>query len=150
MSQYNCFICKYQTTKRHIYEKHLTRKTHINKVMMKEKKDKKLVDKSNNYLSNDEEHINENNDFLMNTSNNNTTVTTIVDEAGNTIIEKTTYSTTNTTTDYDVHVDSNEFIDMMNSSLSELKSTGDKKAFVYNFFNFIFKHITDVRHSINN
>ena len=79
--------------------------------------------------------------------NDSTTITTIVDDAGNTIIEKTTYSTTNTTTDYDVHLDSADFIKMMNTSLATLKESGDRKAFVHNFFEYMFRHVTDIRHT---
>ena len=79
--------------------------------------------------------------------NETTTTTTITDESGNTIIEKTTYSTTNTVTDYDVHIDKADFIKMMATSINELKETGDKKTFVSNFFDYMFRHITEIRHS---
>lgn len=79
--------------------------------------------------------------------NDTTTITTIVDDTGNTIVEKTTYSTTNSCTDYDIHIDSADFIKMMNTSLSTLKETGDRKSFVNNFFQYMFKHVTDIRHT---
>lgn len=79
--------------------------------------------------------------------NETTTTTTITDESGNTIIEKTTYSTTNTVTDYDVHIDKADFIMMMTKSLTTLKETGDKETFVSNFFDYMFRHITEIRHS---
>jgi hypothetical protein len=79
--------------------------------------------------------------------NETTTTTTITDESGNTIIEKTTYSTTNTVTDYDVHIDKTDFIMMMTKSLTTLKESGDKEAFVSNFFDYMFRHITEIRHS---
>ena len=95
---------------------------------------------------------NDDDDNIQNTienlkDNDSTTITTIVDDAGNTIIEKTTYSTTNTTTDYDVHLDSADFIKMMNTSLATLKETGDRKSFVHNFFEYMFRHVTDIRHT---
>ena len=95
---------------------------------------------------------NDDDDNIQNTienlkDNDSTTITTIVDDAGNTIIEKTTYSTTNTTTDYDVHLDSADFIKMMNTSLATLKETGDRKSFVNNFFEYMFRHVTDIRHT---
>jgi hypothetical protein len=83
----------------------------------------------------------------INKDNDTTTTTTIVDDDGNMIIEKTTYSTTNSSTDYDVHIDAVDFVKMMNTSLSALKETGDKKAFVNNFFQYMFSHVTDIRHT---
>ena len=62
------------------------------------------------------------------------------------IVETTTYSTTNSSTDYDIHIDTGDFIRMMNTSLTELKQTGDKKKFVTGFFDYMFKHVTDIRH----
>ena len=200
---FNCIPCKYNTTKKHMYEKHLNRETHLKNIAnanskvdtkvdtkdkvnantnsieeikcecgkkykysksldnhkktcstLTEKKpfNKALYEKAN---SDFHKYMNDEDDDEMqstpiNKDNNSTTITTIVDDAGNTIIEKTTYSTTNSSTDYDVHIDAGDFVKMMNTSLATLKETGDKKSFVNNFFQYMFRHVTDIRHTSDN
>ena len=212
---FNCIPCNYKTTKKHIYENHFKRETHLKRMNVientetkatmvksnaktkekekekqlcvcgnyyksilthqnscstfKKEKDKNkdketavtiepinkaLYEKASadfyKYMCNEHDNNNNNNysDMINNIKDNDsTTTTTIVDDAGNTIVEKTTYSTTNSSTDYDVHIDSGDFIKMMNTSLSTLKETGDRKSFVTNFFQYMFKHVTDIRHT---
>jgi len=218
---YNCIPCKYSTPKKNIYEKHLNRESHIERMNAIKDKEPCVCGKyykgiaahqkvcevyikthaqsqnittnhstsasstsasstsasstsaSSTSASNKDLPLPVNNalyervssdfrKYLFNEQsekdiqeaisnvkdNKNTTVTTIVDENGNTIVEKTTYTTTNSITDYDVHMDSTEFANMVNNSLAALKQTGDRKAFVHNFFEFIFRHVTDIRHTI--
>jgi len=215
---YNCIPCKYSTPKKNMYEKHLNRESHIERMnAIKDKEpcvcgkyykgiaahqkvcevyikthsqtqnittnhstsvssttsasvssttstnstsNKDLPPPVNNalyervssdfrkYLFNEQSEKDIQEAISNVKDNKNTTVTTIVDENGNTIVEKTTYTTTNSITDYDVHMDSTEFANMVNSSLANLKQTGDRKAFVHNFFDFIFRHVTDIRHTI--
>ena len=112
---FNCKPCNYFTTKKHIYEKHLNRETHL-----------KNVAKAKNNIEQP--------------------LPLQMKENTSTVVETTTYSTTNSTTDYDIHIDTSEFILMMNESLAKLKETGDKKKFVSGFFDYMFKHVTDIRH----
>jgi hypothetical protein len=185
-----CNPCKYKTTKKHIYEKHLMRETHLRKIgLLSVKSFTKESTKINipenasasaneiatttdintnnkEYVINLKEPINKvlyeraNADFYKYMydkddyddmtplpDNETTTTTTIIDDNGNTITEKTTYSTSNSITDYDVHIDTGDFIKMMNTSLAELKSSGDRKAFVTNFFEYMFRHVTEIRHT---
>jgi hypothetical protein len=116
---FNCKPCNYFTTKKHIYEKHLNRETHL-----------KNVAKAKNNIE-QPLHL-----PLPLQMKENTSI----------VLETTTYSTTNSTTDYDIHIDTSEFILMMNESLAKLKETGDKKKFVSGFFDYMFKHVTDIRH----
>jgi len=118
---FNCKPCKYSTTKKHIYEKHLNRETHL-----------KNVAKSKNNI---EQSLHLPLPLPLQIKENTSTV-----------VETTTYSTTNSITDYDIHIDTSEFILMMNESLAKLKETGDKKKFVSGFFDYMFKHVTDIRH----
>ena len=210
---FNCIPCHYETTKKHIYERHMKSEAHMkreahieakananaNVSAIKKEKEKQLCVCGNYYKSllthqnscstfkkekekeketvaietieEEKQPINKalyekasadfykymcNKDDDIETfqstfknlkDNDTTTTTTIVDDTGNTIIEKTTYSTTNSCTDYDIHIDSADFIKMMNTSLSTLKETGDRKSFVNNFFQYMFKHVTDIRHT---
>jgi len=118
---FNCKPCKYSTTKKHIYEKHLNRETHL-----------KNVAKSKN-------NIEQSLPLPL-------PLPLQIKENTSTVVETTTYSTTNSITDYDIHIDTSEFILMMNESLAKLKETGDKKKFVSGFFDYMFKHVTDIRH----
>lgn len=154
---YNCVPCNYKSTKKHIYEKHINSIKHIEKVNKettfacvcgKEYKIKK-------YLLNHKKKCNttvvNNADATLNNNHTIEKVDTHDDEINKQIIEKTVYSTTtNTITDYDVHVDTRDFINMMNTSLATLKENGDKKTFVNNFFEYMFRHITEIRHTNNN
>jgi hypothetical protein len=129
---FNCNSCKYFTTKKHIFEKHFKRETHLKNVekMKKKKKDE---------MCKNEIEVNIKKPFIENN---------IIQqkEHSTNIVETTTYSTTNSSTDYDIHIDTGDFIRMMNTSLTELKQTGDKKKFVTGFFDYMFKHVTDIRH----
>lgn len=154
---YNCVPCNYKSTKKHIYEKHINSIKHIEKVNKettfacvcgKEYKIKK-------YLLNHKKKCNttvvNNADATLNNNHTIEKVDTHDDEINKQIIEKTVYSTTtNTITDYDVHIDTRDFINMMNTSLATLKENGDKKTFVNNFFEYMFRHITEIRHTNNN
>lgn len=154
---YNCVPCNYKSTKKHIYEKHINSIKHIEKVNKettfacvcgKEYKIKK-------YLLNHKKKCNttlvNNADATLNNNHTIEKVDTHDGEINKQIIEKTVYSTTtNTITDYDVHVDTRDFINMMNTSLATLKENGDKKTFVNNFFEYMFRHITEIRHTNNN
>jgi hypothetical protein len=132
---FNCNTCKYFTTKKHIFEKHLKRETHLKKV----KKMKCVKICENEICENDV-------DVKKPSIENNIVQSVKKKEYSTNIVETTTYSTTNSSTDYDIHIDTGDFIRMMNSSLTELKQTGDKKKFVTGFFDYMFKHVTDVRH----
>ena len=157
---FNCNTCKYFTTKKHIFEKHLKRETHLKKV--KKMKCVKICENEickneickNEICKNEicENEICENEickndvDVKKPSIENNIVQSVKKKEYSTNIVETTTYSTTNSSTDYDIHIDTGDFIRMMNSSLTELKQTGDKKKFVTGFFDYMFKHVTDVRH----
>ena len=137
---FNCNSCKYFTKKKHIFEKHLKRETHLKNVKKMKKKNEMCKNEmcKNEMCKNDVE-VNIKKPFIENN---------IIQqkEHSSNIVETTTYSTTNSSTDYDIHIDTGDFIRMMNTSLTELKQTGDKKKFVTGFFDYMFKHVTDIRH----
>ena len=167
-------------SKKHIYEKHINSIKHIEKINKetifacncgKEYKIKKYLlnhkKKCNIPVVNNTLYNEATNDFykyvynddaiddatINNNHTNKNVYTQLVDDSENNkqIVEKTIYSTTtNTITDYDVHIDTRDFINMMNTSLATLKENGDKKSFVNNFFEYMFRHITEIRHTNNN
>lgn len=171
---YNCVPCNYKSTKKHIYEKHINSIKHIEKVNKettfacvcgKEYKIKKYLlnhkKKCNIPVVNNTLYNKATNDFykyvydadadadaaINNNHTNKKVDTQLVDDGEiNTVYS----STTNTITDYDVHIDTRDFINMMNTSLATLKQNGDKKTFVNNFFEYMFRHITEIRHTNNN